>query len=71
MKSNRPLFDNLKEKTLSSTLLHQGKSFSFHSDEVLFPNGKKGKRDYVRYPDAVACAPAGRDPYAGRRGAGQ
>ncbi|NPV37946.1 ADP-ribose pyrophosphatase [Brevinematales bacterium NS] len=57
MKSNRLPFDNLEEKTLSTTLLHQGKSFSFHSDEVLFPNGKKGKRDYVRYPEAVVILP--------------
>ncbi|MCX7881771.1 MAG: NUDIX hydrolase [Brevinematales bacterium] len=57
MKSSKPLFANLEEKTLTTRLLHQGRSFSFYSDEVLLPNGQKGTREYVRYPEAVVILP--------------
>ncbi len=57
MKSSKPPLNKLKEATLTSQCLHQGKSFSFWRDEVVFPNGKKGYRDYVKYPDAVAILP--------------
>ncbi|URA09693.1 NUDIX hydrolase [Thermospira aquatica] len=57
MKSNKLPSNDLKETTLTSSCLHQGKSFSFWRDEVVFPNGEKGYRDYVKYPDAVAILP--------------
>lgn len=57
MKSNKPLLNNLEEKTISKRCIHQGKSFSFWSDEVIFPNGKQGKRLYVNYPEAVVILP--------------
>jgi len=57
MKSSKPHFDNLREQTLSTRLIYAGKSFSFHTDEVVFPDGRQGRRDYVRYPEAVVILP--------------
>ena len=49
--------DHFIEKTVSSKLLHQGKSFAFYSDKVTLPDGREAQRDYVRYPEAVAILP--------------
>lgn len=57
MRSNKPISNNLPEKTVSRTELYRGRSFSFYSDEVLLPNGKKSVKDYVKYPEAVAILP--------------
>ncbi len=53
MKLSNPLSDNYKEETLSSELIYKGKSFSFFTDSVKFPDGRMAKRDYVNYPEAV------------------
>ena len=45
------------EKTLSSRLLHEGKSFSFKTDQVELPNGRTTTRDIVDHPGAVAIVP--------------
>ena len=45
------------EKTITSKLLHQGKNFSFKTDEVQLPNGKTTTRDTVDHPGAVAIVP--------------
>jgi ADP-ribose pyrophosphatase len=45
------------EKTITSKLLHQGKNFSFKTDEVELPNGKTTTRDTVDHPGAVAIVP--------------
>jgi ADP-ribose pyrophosphatase len=45
------------EKTLSSRLLHEGKSFSFKTDQVELPNGRMTTRDIVDHPGAVAIVP--------------
>jgi ADP-ribose pyrophosphatase len=45
------------EKTLSSRLLHEGKSFSFKTDHVELPNGRTTTRDIVDHPGAVAIVP--------------
>jgi len=45
------------EKTLSSRLLHEGKSFSFKTDQVELPNGRMTTRDVVDHPGAVAIVP--------------
>lgn len=59
MKSDKPLFDDrgLIETTIDSQVVYQGTSFSFCSDDVLLPNGKRVKRDYVSYPEAVVVLP--------------
>jgi len=45
------------EKTITTRLLHKGRSFSFKTDEVELPNGKKTTRDIVDHPGAVAIVP--------------
>jgi ADP-ribose pyrophosphatase len=45
------------EKTLNSRLLHEGKSFSFKTDQVELPNGRMTTRDIVDHPGAVAIVP--------------
>jgi len=45
------------EKTLSSRLLHEGRSFSFKTDKVELPNGRMTTRDVVDHPGAVAIVP--------------
>ena len=45
------------EKTITTRLLNQGRSFSFKTDEVELPNGKKTTRDIVDHPGAVAIVP--------------
>ena len=46
----------LNEKALKKEVVYKGKKFSFCSDEVLLPNGKTSKRDYVTHPGAVTVA---------------
>lgn len=45
------------ERTVSSEVLHQGRSFSFKRDEVQLPNGRRTFRDIVDHPGAVAIVP--------------
>ena len=45
------------EKTIKSHLLHQGRSFSFKTDEVELHNGRTTTRDIVDHPGAVAVLP--------------
>ncbi len=45
------------EKTIASKLLHQGRKFSFKTDEVELHNGKTITRDVVDHPGAVAIVP--------------
>lgn len=45
------------EKTITSKTLHQGRHFSFKTDEVELPSGKTTTRDTVDHPGAVAIVP--------------
>jgi len=45
------------EKTITSRTVHQGKNFSFKSDEVELSNGNHTTRDIVDHPGAVAIIP--------------
>ena len=42
------------EETISSTLIQEGRSFSFYHDRVLLPNGRETDRNIVKHPGAVA-----------------
>lgn len=44
---------NLEEKTLSSTLIYDGKVVHLYEDKVLLPNGVQAKREYVKHIGAV------------------
>ncbi len=48
---------NEMEKTIAKRLIHQGRSFSFETDEVELPNGKMTTRDIVNHPGVVAIVP--------------
>lgn len=45
------------EKTLSSKALYEGRHFSFKTDVVELPNGKRTTREIVDHPGAVAVIP--------------
>jgi ADP-ribose pyrophosphatase len=42
------------EETLSSRVIHTGRSFSFKTDQVRLPSGRVVERDTVDHPGAVA-----------------
>ena len=42
------------EETIQSTLIQEGKSFSFYHDKVRLPNGRETDRNIVKHPGAVA-----------------
>lgn len=43
-----------EEKTVSSNMLFKGRVISLQVDEVELPNGKRGKREIIKHPGAVA-----------------
>ena len=45
------------EKTITSRFLHQGKNFSFKTDEVQLSSGKTITRDVIDHPGAVVIVP--------------
>src|SRR3989344_4753666 len=45
------------EKFLRTSVLYRGRAVGFRCDEVLLPNGKKGVREYLDHPGAVAVVP--------------
>ncbi len=47
----------LKEKFIKRIYEKQGRAVGFRIDEVLLPNGKKGTREYLNHPGAVAVIP--------------
>ena len=55
--NHQDIIYNEMEKTLTSRILHQGRSFSFKTDEVQLQNGKRTIRDIVDHPGAVAIVP--------------
>jgi ADP-ribose pyrophosphatase len=45
------------ERVLSSKILYEGRHFSFKTDVVELPNGRRTTRDIVDHPGAVAIIP--------------
>lgn len=48
---------NLKEKTLSSERVFEGRTINLRLDTVELPNGKKACREIVEHPGAVSIVP--------------
>ena len=48
---------NLKERTINTHTLYQGRVFKLKSDKVILPNGKTSTRDVISHPGAVAILP--------------
>lgn len=54
---DKPAFDHLIEKKLSSTELFKGRLLHAFRDEVSLPNGAVATREYVVHPGAVMVVP--------------
>jgi len=54
---DKPAFDHLIEKKLSSTELFKGRLLHAFRDEVVLPNGAEATREYVVHPGAVMVVP--------------
>ena len=54
---DKPAFDHLLEKKLSSTELFKGRLLHAFRDEVALPNGAVATREYVVHPGAVMVVP--------------
>ena len=48
---------NLKESTISSKILYQGRLLDVRCDEVLLPNGNTSTREWIKHPGAVCIIP--------------
>ena len=45
------------EKSIRSKIVYKGRAVSFRVDEVMLPNGKIGRREFMVHPGAVAVLP--------------
>jgi ADP-ribose pyrophosphatase len=45
---------NFTEKLHKTRRIYAGRSVNFHADEIILPDGKKGVREYIDHPGAVA-----------------
>ena len=48
---------DLKESTISTTVVYKGNFLDVRRDEVLLPNGKTGSREWINHPGAVVIIP--------------
>ena len=48
---------DLKESTISTTVVYKGDFLDVRRDEVLLPNGKTGTREWINHPGAVVIIP--------------
>lgn len=49
--------DKKREKTLKVNTLYSGKVLTYYVNDVLCPNGKEAKREYVTHPGGVCVLP--------------
>ncbi len=47
----------LKEKIYKKDKIYKGRAIDFCVDEIILPDGKKAKREYIDHPGAVAIVP--------------
>ena len=48
---------DLKESTISTTVVYKGDFLDVRQDEVLLPNGETGTREWINHPGAVVIVP--------------
>lgn len=48
---------NLKEKTVNSKRLYEGRTINLRLDTVILPDGNQAKREIVEHPGAVSIVP--------------
>ncbi len=53
--------DNLIEKQIDSQLIYKGKILDLYCDDILLPNGNKGKREYIKHVGAACVVPVDAD----------
>jgi ADP-ribose pyrophosphatase len=46
-----------QEKMISSQLIYDGVFLKVHQDDVVLPNGKKTKREFIKHPGAALVVP--------------
>ena len=51
------MLKDLKEKLYRKKIIYNGRTVSFCADEILLPNGKKVRREYLKHPGAAAVIP--------------
>ena len=49
--------NNLKEKTINSKIVFDGKLLKVYLDKVKLPNGQTNSREWINHPGAVCCIP--------------
>ena len=49
--------NNLKEKTIKSNIVFNGKLLEVRCDDVYLPNGQISSREWIDHPGAVCCIP--------------
>ena len=54
---------DMREKTISSEVLYDGKIIKLHLDKVICPNGAEALREIVRHPGGVAVVAVDDDGY--------
>lgn len=47
----------LKEKLYKKNKIYKGRAIDFCVDEIILPDGKNAKREYINHPGAVAIVP--------------
>ena len=53
--------EGLREETVESAVLYEGRILRLHVDRVRLPNGRMGQREVVDHPGAVAVLPVTRE----------
>ena len=48
---------DLKESTISTSVVYKGNFLDVRQDEVLLPNGETGTREWINHPGAVVIVP--------------
>ena len=48
---------DLKESTISTTVVYKGDFLDVRQDEVLLPNGETAAREWINHPGAVVIVP--------------
>ena len=54
---------DIREKTVESNIVYDGKIVKFHVDTVLCPNGNKALREFIRHPGGVSIVPVDDEGY--------
>ncbi|MBQ8526287.1 MAG: NUDIX hydrolase [Clostridia bacterium] len=54
---------DIREKTISSEQVYDGRIIKLNVDRVICPNGREATREIVRHPGGVAVVPVDKDGY--------